>query len=65
MRPSAVLAPFFLALSPLLVRGQATSTLNAQFDSVIDAAYKSTEPGGVVLVARNGTVTYERAFGMM
>ncbi len=45
--------------------GQAPAVLTAQFDSVIDAAYKPAEPGGVVLVARQGNVIYERAFGMM
>lgn len=35
-----------------------------QIDSLIDAGYKATEPGGVVLVAKGNNILYERAFGM-
>lgn len=49
-----------LALNASPVQAQS----NAQFDTLIDAHYKSHEPGGVVIVARKGRIEYERAFGM-
>jgi CubicO group peptidase (beta-lactamase class C family) len=38
--------------------------LQRQIDSLIDAEYKADEPGGVILVAKNGEILHERAFGL-
>src|SRR5215208_1109072 len=34
------------------------------FDKLLTPYYKSDEPGGVVMVAKNGHVLYKKAFGM-
>ena len=46
------------------LHAQQGAGLTGQFNSLIDSAYKPDEPGGVVLVSRNGNAIYERAFGM-
>ena len=53
-----------LAAVPLGAQTSRPLPLERQFDAAIDSAYKPSEPGGVVLVSRNGKVIYERAFGM-
>jgi CubicO group peptidase (beta-lactamase class C family) len=54
---------FCFCLQPTL-EAQAPPALRAQFDAIIDSAYKPGEPGGVVLISRHDTVLYERAFGL-
>ncbi|MFD0750638.1 serine hydrolase domain-containing protein [Mucilaginibacter calamicampi] len=43
---------------------QLTANMKAAFDDLIDTRYKADEPGGVVLIAQNGSILYQRAFGM-
>lgn len=38
--------------------------LKSQFDRMIDSNFKSSEPGGVVIVSTKNKIIYERAFGM-
>lgn len=38
--------------------------LAAEFDKILAEQFKTNEPGGTVLVARNGEVIYKKAFGM-
>ncbi len=53
-----------LAAVPLGAQNNRALPLERQFDAAIDSVYKPSDPGGVVLVSRNGKVIYERAFGM-
>ena len=52
----------------ILIRGataqQLTAQTKADFDKLIDKRYKADEPGGVVLIAQNGKILYQRRFGM-
>jgi len=43
---------------------QSPDMLSAQFDKMLSAQFKDGEPGATVLVARNGSVVYTRAFGL-
>lgn len=38
--------------------------LEASFDKLLSAQFKSDEPGATVLIARNGRIMYHKAFGM-
>ncbi|HYC28675.1 MAG TPA: serine hydrolase domain-containing protein, partial [Chitinophagaceae bacterium] len=42
----------------------AFSQHTTEFDKMLTAQFKSTDPGATVLVARNGQVVYKKAFGM-
>src|SRR5829696_1068598 len=64
-RPTLTVCIALAAAFPLSsVRAQSATALTRQIDSLVDDEYKPDEPGGVILVARSGQITYERAFGM-
>ena len=37
---------------------------SAELDTIFDSVFKADEPGGAVLIAKNGKVIYERGFGV-
>ncbi|HVS91153.1 MAG TPA: serine hydrolase domain-containing protein [Mucilaginibacter sp.] len=41
-----------------------TPQMRANINQLIDKRYKSDEPGGTVVIARNGKILYQRGFGM-
>jgi CubicO group peptidase (beta-lactamase class C family) len=47
-----------------LAEGQSRTRLAVEFDRATSTVLKAGQPGGVVLVARNGRVIYKKAFGM-
>lgn len=61
---------YLVLLMPVLLIGihsvaqELTAETKAGFDRLIDARYKADEPGGTVLIARNGKVLYQRGFGL-
>ena len=65
-KKSALIAIILPATSiPLLAaHPQSSAAFTAQVDSLVQGEYKPDEPGGVILVAKNDQVIYERAFGM-
>jgi CubicO group peptidase (beta-lactamase class C family) len=52
------------SLGSLAAFGQTRTPLAAEFDKLISSGFKADEPGGVVLVAREGQIVYKKAFGM-
>lgn len=61
-----LLCSLLVGLAPVVppVAGQSRTRLALEFDRAISRVLKAGEPGGVVLVARNGRVIYRKAFGM-
>jgi CubicO group peptidase (beta-lactamase class C family) len=59
---SALLCLLFFMIN--YVQGQAQTNLSRKIDSFLMTQFKPDEPGGVVLVAKNGNVLYKKAFGM-
>ena len=47
-----------------VARGQSGGPLVAEFDRIVASEFQPGEPGGVILVAREGEVVYRKAFGM-
>ncbi len=41
-----------------------SSTSSSGFDKIFDSVFKADEPGGAVLIAKNGRVIYEKGFGI-
>src|SRR5688572_76583 len=41
-----------------------SSSYSNQFDAIFDSVFKADEPGGAVLIAKNGKVIYEKGFGI-
>ena len=63
-----LLVSALLAVSPP-VRGQepsaaVSSPLNAQIDNLLSRRYEANQPGGVVLVMKNGKVLFRKAYGL-
>ena len=43
---------------------QSSSPLTQDFDKIFDSVFKAGEPGGAVLIAKNGSVIYKKGFGI-
>src|SRR4026208_2600906 len=43
--------------------GSSTADMNA-FDKIFDSTFKADEPGGAVLIAKDGKIIYEKGFGV-
>src|SRR5688572_30151777 len=41
-----------------------SSSFSNQFDAIFDSVFKAHEPGGAVLIARDGKIIYEKGFGI-
>jgi|SRR5688572_12515188 len=41
-----------------------SSSFSNQFDAIFDSVFKADEPGGAVLIAKNGKIIYEKGFGI-
>ena len=41
-----------------------SSSYSSDFDKIFDSVFKANEPGGAVLIAKNGKVIYEKGFGI-
>lgn len=52
-----------LSFDSSLSKGQSQTQLKTAIDAIIDSQFKAQEPGGVVLIGRNGKVIYKKAFG--
>lgn len=61
-----LLCSLLIGLSPVVppAGGQPRTRPAVEFDRAISPLLKTGQPGGVVLVARNGRVIYKKAFGM-
>ena len=43
---------------------QSSSPVSPEFDKIFDSVFKAGEPGGAVLIAKDGKVIYEKGFGI-
>ena len=43
---------------------QSSSSISNDFDRIFDSVFKADEPGGAVLIAKNGKIIYEKGFGI-
>lgn len=43
---------------------QSSSSVSPEFDKIFDSVFKAGEPGGAVLIAKDGKVIYEKGFGI-
>jgi CubicO group peptidase (beta-lactamase class C family) len=43
---------------------RSTSTSSQAFDKIFDSTFKADEPGGAVLIAKDGKIIYEKGFGI-
>jgi CubicO group peptidase (beta-lactamase class C family) len=41
-----------------------SSSLSHEFDKIFDSVFRANEPGGAVLIAKDGKVIYEKGFGI-
>lgn len=41
-----------------------SSSYSNDFDTIFDSVFKANEPGGAVLIAKNGKIIYEKGFGI-
>ncbi|HET6766079.1 MAG TPA: serine hydrolase domain-containing protein [Chitinophagaceae bacterium] len=41
-----------------------SSSSSSRFDKIFDSVFKAGEPGGAILIAKNGSVIYEKGFGI-
>lgn len=48
----------------LLQNATAQTSLQKEFDQLLQSQFKRNEPGGVVMIAKNGSMIYKKAFGM-
>lgn len=53
-----------LLLLPLFVSGQQTEKMSMQLDSLFESYFKSGEPGGAVLLVKDGNIIYKNGFGV-
>lgn len=61
-----LMKPFFLTLVifNIINLSNAQTALTKELDDLLVPQFKSNEPGGVVMVAKNDSIIYEKAFGM-
>ena len=43
---------------------QSSSSVSNEFDKIFDSVFKADEPGGAVLIAKDGKVIYKKGFGI-
>ena len=55
---------FFLFAIIILSCNQEESTSTKSFDTIFDSVFKANEPGGAVLIAKDGQIIYEKGFGI-
>lgn len=55
--------PLVLCFESAIAQQKDLQEVTARFDKLLSGQFKSHEPGGAVLIARNGEVLYEKAFG--
>lgn len=60
----ALIIVFGLLLHPLHAQEKSINQLTDHFDKILSEQFKPNEPGATVLVARNGQIIYNKAFGM-
>ncbi len=53
-----------LLLAPVFTKAQTAKRKNMQLDSVFQSYFKSNEPGGAVLIVKEGKVIYQKALGV-
>ena len=54
-----------LALIPVILSCHTrSSTSSNEFDTVFDSVFKANEPGGAVLITKDGKIIYEKGFGI-
>ncbi|TAE47634.1 MAG: serine hydrolase [Bacteroidetes bacterium] len=61
---SLLLIAFALWMQPLAAQNLSAEKLSAEFDRILSAEYKADGPGCTALVAQNGKIIYQKAFGM-
>lgn len=64
MQNPAVILAFLLSFNLAIAQQTDLVQLTGKFDKLLLAQFKPHEPGGVALVAWNGRIIYEKAFGM-
>src|SRR5688572_14369021 len=64
MKNKIILVGLALWFTCIHAQPKVNKKLLMRFDKVMSDHFKSTEPGGAVLVAQNGKVIYEKALGM-
>src|SRR5690242_10782579 len=57
---------FFLTslLLSIITEAQPPKKYTMQFDSLFQSYFKSTEPGGAVLIVKDGKIIYQNGFGI-
>jgi CubicO group peptidase (beta-lactamase class C family) len=55
---------FIFMLVFITANAQSTAALNASLDSVFRSEFKSNEPGGAIMVVKEGKVIYQKGFGV-
>ena len=55
---------FLFAIIILLNSCNTKSPYSSDLDKIFDSVFKATEPGGAVLIAKDGKIIYEKGFGV-
>ena len=55
---------FLLVFISVSVRAQPVSSMKHSLDTLFESFFKSSEPGGAVLLAKDGKVIYQKGFGI-
>jgi len=58
------ISSLLLVLSITFCKAQLSDATTRYIDSAMNAAYKPNQPGGVLLIAKDGKVIYKKAFGL-
>jgi D-alanyl-D-alanine carboxypeptidase len=64
MRAAYVIAAVFVFTAPVSAQSLGDADKIRQIDQLLTATYKSTDPGAVVLIAKNGQPLLRKAYGM-
>src|SRR5258705_3660009 len=55
---------FILSALIFLSCNQEEAGSTQSFDTIFDSVFKASEPGGAVLIAKDGKIIYEKGFGV-
>ena len=55
---------FIIAAAINSCNTQSPSSVSNDFDKIFDSVFKADEPGGAVLIAKDGKIIYEKGFGI-
>ena len=59
-----IIFPFIIAVTIHSCNTSSSSPNSQAFDNIFDSVFKADEPGGAILIAKDGKIIYEKGFGL-